>query len=142
MSRPAEVLVAILKHPRDLEIARQQHWYRIPIEQIAASFQKHGPPDWLAFYQTKAFGAEAYSIRYYARVLTIQTVNRVQLFPEESENAQKRYFKLELSPLQPLPQPIVSTRDRRVLFIFTTFNQLTTATELRQLYASHRPKPG
>lgn len=142
MSRLGEVLVAILKHPQDLDIARQQHWYRIPVEKIAASFQKHGPPDWLAFYQTKAFGNEAYSIRYYARVLAIQTVSRTQLFPDaDPENAQKRYYKLELSPLQPLPQPIVSPRDRRILFIPTTLQQLTTARELGELYASHRSHP-
>jgi hypothetical protein len=137
MSRSGEVLVAIMNHKRDLEIAREQHWYRIPVASVEKLLKNRWPPEWIAFYQTKIFGSEAYSINYYARVLTIRKVQRFELFPEELENnkSQKHYYKLELSPLQELPQPIVSHRHRRITFIPTTFVQLTTAIEINDLYA-------
>ena len=47
------VLVALLPHPRDLEIARVLGWYRIPL----ATAPKVIAVDWLAFYQPAAFGA-------------------------------------------------------------------------------------
>ncbi|MFN8441492.1 MAG: hypothetical protein U0175_12005 [Caldilineaceae bacterium] len=41
------------------------------------------PPQWLALYQTKIFGDEAFSIRYFAQVQSIRKVYRWQLFPDE-----------------------------------------------------------
>jgi hypothetical protein len=58
------VLVAIVKTPRDLDIARVLGWYRIPL----ATSPKTIRVDWLAFYQTSAFGDEKWSVRYIARV--------------------------------------------------------------------------
>ncbi|MGB0389756.1 MAG: hypothetical protein ACPGWR_33465 [Ardenticatenaceae bacterium] len=34
MSIRGEVLVAIMNEPRDLAIAREQHWYRIPVRSV------------------------------------------------------------------------------------------------------------
>lgn len=48
----ALVLVAILKEPRDIEIARMLGWYRIPLR----SAPKVVAVDYLAFYQTGALG--------------------------------------------------------------------------------------
>ncbi|WAL60111.1 hypothetical protein [Thermocoleostomius sinensis] len=136
MSKPGEVLVAIMNNQRDLEIAREQHWYRIPVASVKKSLQRRWPPEWIAFYQTKVFGSEAYSIQYYARVLIIHKVMRCELFPEEQKNrkSQNYYYKLELSPLQELPHPIVSYRRRRIIFIPTTLVKLTTASEINDLY--------
>jgi hypothetical protein len=136
MSNSGEVLVAILNNKRDFEIAREQHWYRIPVASVKKFLKQRWPPEWIAFYQTKIFGSEAYSIHYYARVLTIREVIRCELFPEERKNqkSQTYYYKLELSPLQELPQPIVSYRRRRIIFIPTTLVKLTTASEINDLY--------
>lgn len=133
--RQGEVLVAILNQPRDLEIAREQHWYRIPIQSVERFLKQYWEPDWLAFYQTKIFGDEAYKINYYTRVLAIQTVCRQDLFPDEprAEQSQKQYYKLKLAPLEPLPQPIINPRQRRITFIPTTLSQLMTATEVSDL---------
>ncbi|MBE9180416.1 hypothetical protein IQ268_17790 [Oculatella sp. LEGE 06141] len=136
MPQRDRVLVAILNNQPDLTIAREQHWYRIPVETIEKVFQKHGMPQWLAFYQTKVFGNEAYSINYMAQVLRITTVTRSDLFPHEPVNqkTQRQYYKLELSPLQSLARPIVSDRFRRVTFIPTTLERLQTATNLADLH--------
>ena len=46
------VLVAVMNDPRDLEIARLLGWYRIPLR----TAPKVVYVDYLAFYQTGAFG--------------------------------------------------------------------------------------
>jgi hypothetical protein len=55
---------------------REQHWYRIPVSSAKKWLGGNWPPQWLAFYQTKFFGSEAFSINYYARVLDIREVFR------------------------------------------------------------------
>jgi hypothetical protein len=139
MSRQGEVLVAILNNQRDLKIAREQHWYRIPVKSVEKFLKAQWSPEWLAFYQTKVFGSEAYAIHYYAHVSNIRKVYRWELFPEELPNqkSQNQYYKLELAPLEELPQPIVSHRRRRITFICTTLVALTTATEMSEL--NNRP---
>ena len=136
MLRPGEVLIAIMNNRRDLEIAREQHWYRIPVGSAKKYLRKRWEPEWLAFYQTKIFGSEAFSIGYYAQILCIQEVGRSELFPDEppNEKSHKRYYKLNLSPLQKLQQPIASQRRRRITFISTTWNKFVTATEINDLY--------
>ncbi len=136
MSFCGEVLIAILNNQADLEIARNQHWYRIPVDPVAKLKQRQcWQPKWLAFYQTKVFGAEAHTIRYYAEVTAICEAYRWELFPEEPRTAhsEKRYCKLELSPLEPLSKPITSKRLRRITFIPTTWEKLTLATEIGEL---------
>lgn len=136
MTYRGEVLVAVMNSPSDWAIAHSQHWYRIPIAQ-AETLKQQGcwSPQWLAFYQTKVFGAEAYAINYYARVNQICEVCRWELFPEQPRDAKstQRYCKLELSPLERLTQPIVSQRLRRVAFIATTWEQFQTATAIEAL---------
>ena len=120
MAKRGEVLVAIVNQTADLKIAREQHWYHIPVEQVEKLKQRgRWSPEWLAFYQTKIFGDEAYSIRYFARIHRISQVSRHELFPHEENNkkSRKKYFKLELLALEQLPQPIFSRRLRRIVFI-------------------------
>ena len=136
MSSRGEVLVAIINQHRDFLLASQQHWYRIPIDSQAKWLKKRWPPQWLAFYQTKIFGKEAYAIQHFAKVLGVQEVARWQLFPNEgySPKADKKYFQLLLEPLQRLPQPIFSRRRRRLIFIPTTWEKFRTAVEINDLY--------
>lgn len=129
-------LVGIINTRLDLEIARDRRWYRIPVEQTEKRLKKRWPPQWLAFYQPKAFGQEAYRVNYYARVENIRQVFRWELFPELPRDAksEQRYCKLELSPLQRLKEPILSRRWRRIVFISTTLQKLQSATEINDLY--------
>lgn len=136
MTRRGDVLVAVINSPLDLEIAQSQHWYRIPIAQAEKLKQQDcWAPQWLAFYQTKVFGTEGYAVNYYARVRQIHTVYRWELFPEQPRDAksEQRYCKLELSPLEKLPQPIVSQRLRRITFIATTWEQFRAASTIEAL---------
>jgi very-short-patch-repair endonuclease len=131
-----EVLVAIMNNPLDFVIARHQHWYRIPVHVVENRLKKRWPPQWLAFYQTKVFGDEAYAVNYYAHILHIREVFRWQLFPDQAhdERGQRRYYQLLLSPLQRLPQPIPSRRWRRIVFIPSTWQKFVNAVEINDLY--------
>jgi very-short-patch-repair endonuclease len=131
-----QVLVAILNDPRDLAIARDQHWYRIPVARVEKWLRRRWPPHWLAFYQTKVFGQEAFGIHYYAQVLEVREVFRWQLFPSHprDQDSLKRYCQLIVGPLQRLSRPVLSRRWRRIVFIQTTWDKLLNASEINDLY--------
>ena len=62
MGNRNEVLVAILNNPADFEVARDTHWYRVPVDSAHKWLKNRWPPKWLAFYQTKVFGTEAHAL--------------------------------------------------------------------------------
>jgi hypothetical protein len=127
----ARVLVCLLNKPRDLEIARWDHWYRIPV--------KHAPTDYLAdiiaFYLTSAFGDERWAIHEYAEVRGHELVKRIDLFPDQPDHlhANDLYYKMQLGPLQRLPRPIPSLKWRRIAFIQTTGDRFLNALEVSEL---------
>ncbi len=136
MSKHGEVLVAIVNDKRDFAIIRNQKWYRIPVSSVKKWLNERWPPQWIAFYQTKVFGNEAYSVSYYAQVLDIRIVRRSQLFPNDppDKKSNYRYYQLILSLLKKLPQPIFSRRWRRIVFIPTTWQKFINAIEINDLY--------
>jgi hypothetical protein len=131
-SRYATVLVAIMNHPRDLAIARDEHWYRIPVAKVP---ERGVNAPILAFYQTRAFGEEKWSINYYAHAPTWEVVQRIDLLPQEPEHrrANERYYKVHLSELHRLPHSIVSRKWRRITFIVTHWERLEVAHEISEL---------
>lgn len=131
-----EVLVAIMNNHRDLEIARTQRWYRIPVKSADRFIPKLEQMQYLAFYQTVAFKRDAYAVNYYAEIERISTAPRIELLPDEAghQNAETPYYKLEISPLQRLLQSIPSKRLRRVTFIRTTLAKFRMAQEINDLF--------
>src|SRR6266566_5025091 len=105
MSTEDSVLVAIMNNQRDFKLARDEHWYRIPVDKAHKWGKHHWPPRWLAFYQTQVFGDEAFSVRYFAHVHDVRRVQRRQLFLNETNDrkAEGWYYQLIISPLQTLP---------------------------------------
>jgi very-short-patch-repair endonuclease len=136
MTARDQVLVAILNDRLDFVVARDQHWYRIPQSSVFKWVQNRWPPCWLAFYQTKVFGAEAFAINYYAKVQNINLVPRWHLFPDGPRDArsQRLYYQLQIGPLHRLRQPLLSHRRRRIIFIPTTWQKFQNAKELNDLY--------
>ena len=131
------LLVAILNNKLDFEVARDKHWYRIPISSQRKWLARRWPPKWIAFYQTKVFGSEKYSIRYFARVQGIKRAFGYQLVPSRGQHTtkgQKLYYQLLLGKLQQLPMPIRSLKLRRVTFIPTTFRKFIEADEINDLF--------
>lgn len=132
----AHVLVAVVTRPRDLQLAREQHWYRIPLKHLPCQLAA----EYLAFYQTAAFGEERWAVRYYAPVLRYRLATRRELLPDEAGHprADERYYRLDLGPLHTLPLPVPAARLRRVTFISTSFGQLLRARDVRELW--HPPE--
>jgi hypothetical protein len=129
------VLVAIMNKRRDFELARDEGWYRVP--------RKHAPQSAteaavLAFYFTKAFDDEKWSIRWYAPVRGHELARRRDLFPGEPDHPRvdEVYYKLQLGPLMQLELPIYSLRWRRITFIETSWDRFTAAEEINDLYTS------
>ncbi len=128
----ARVLVVVMNNLRDFALARDAGWYRIPL----ARAPRLVAADYLAFYQTRVFGDEAWSVHHYAPVRGYRVVTRVELLPDEPNHprAKDRYYKVEIGPLQRLERPIPSRRLRRITFIPTTLSRLLKAQEINDLW--------
>lgn len=129
------VLVGVMPDPGDLSIAREQHWYRIPM--------KHAPQgihaEYIAFYLTQSFGPELrWAIHYYARRTGHELVRRIDLFPDQPDHPRARdmYYKLQLGPLREKHPPVVSTQWRRITFIQTTWDRFVSAAEMKDLLSA------
>lgn len=131
-----QVLVAIQNNRRDLDIAQEQHWYRIPVESANKWLRNRWPPEWIAFYQTKTFGSDAFAVNYYAQVTEIREVCRHDLFPDEAagQKSGRRYYQVFFDHLRRLQTPITSRRRRRIIFIPTTWRKFQDAFEINDLY--------
>ncbi len=125
------VLVAVLNNPRDLEIARLLGWYRIPLR----TAPKIVAVDYLAFYQTGAFGDEKWRIHYFAPVRGHELTTRAELLKTEPDHprAKEEYYKIQLGSLESLPHPILAESWRRITFLYTTGEYLLRAATLNEL---------
>lgn len=128
----ALILVAVVTEPRDLEIARLLGWYRIPL--------RHAPKvvsvDYLAFYQTGGFGkTHRWQIELIAPVRGHEMATRAELLRSEPDHprAKEEYYKIQLGPLQALPQPILAGNWRRLTFLYSTGELLSNAHSLSDL---------
>ena len=128
----ALILVAILPSQRDFDIARLFGWYRIPLK----SAPKVISVDYLAFYQTKAFGeAQRWQIAYVAEILGHELTQRKDLLRDEPNHprAHEEYFKLQIGPLQRLKDVIPAVTWKRITFFYTTGEQFKTARTVNDL---------
>jgi hypothetical protein len=128
----ALVLVAIITTPRDLEIARVLGWYRIPLRRAP----KVIAVDYLAFYQTAAFGsAERWKVNYVAEVKGHELTTRRQLLKDEPDHprAGEEYYKVVLGPLLGLEQPITAPTWKRLTFLYTTGAYVSQAKTVNDL---------
>jgi hypothetical protein len=127
------VLVGVMPHPADLEIAQNRHWYRVPVS--------HAPngifAEYIAFYMTGKFPeALRYQIRYYARRTGHELVRRRDLMPDQPGHprADNQYYKIQLGPVKTKEPPIISRRWRRITFIQTTWDRFVSAEEINDLF--------
>jgi hypothetical protein len=128
----ALILVAIMPARRDLEIARLLGWYRVPLK----SAPKVIDVDYLAFYQTAAFGeGHRWCIESIAEVRGHELTTRRELFRDDPTHprASEEYYKIQIGPVETLPQPVQAGRWRRMTFLYTTGAQLQTAGTISDL---------
>ncbi len=127
----ALILVAVMNNPRDLEIARLLGWYRIPLR----TAPKVVAVDYLAFYQTGAFGEDKWRIQHVAPVRGHELTTRLELLKDDKNHprAHEEYFKIQLGHLINLPRPIIATSWRRITFFYTTGEYLQHAQTVNDL---------
>src|SRR5438445_523547 len=125
-------LVAVLTNRPDFDRAKLEHWYRIPVQSAPDGVRN---VRWIAFYLTKAFGGEKWSVRYWANVRKITQVTRSVLLPAEKNHPRSKnlYYRLGLGPLQVRPEAIVSRRRRRIVFIPSIWEKFAAALEINDL---------
>jgi len=131
LSATSLILVAVMNQPRDLEIARLLGWYRIPLR----SAPKVVAVDYLAFYQTAAFGEDRWRIQYIAPVKGHEMTTRIELIQDEPDHphARQEYYKIQIGSLQPLEQPVLAESWRRITFFYTTGEHLLYAHTMSEL---------
>ena len=130
LTSAALVLVAVINDPRDLEIARILGWYRIPLR----SAPRVVAVDYLAFYQTAAFGGKP-QIEWVAPLMGHELTTRRELLREEPDHphANHEYYKMQLGPLEHLPFALPAGRWKRVTFFYTTGEYLLNASSVDDL---------
>ncbi len=127
----ADVLVSVLKDPRDLELLLTEKWYRIPYH-----FAPKRAFSTIAFYQPAVFKDQGKQIEYFATIQSCALYKRVELLPDQPDHprAQERYCKYSFSEIQQLAHPIRNIIPRRVSFGFTSLERLQSAADLLELY--------
>ena len=129
-----ELLVGVVSRKRDLAIARDEHWYRIPDESIRLL---HGdwPPRWLALFESRNLSGGG-AIRHYAEVTRIDVATRAELFPGEPAGAKtgRVYHRLSLGPMQTRKVPISLVRPRPIAFITSTWTKFVAAETINDLW--------
>lgn len=133
MANSSLMLIAIVNNKRDLHIAQTQHWYRIPVRSAPKNLEEMS---YIAFYQTKAFGKQKWSVSYWAEIKKISAVTRSELLPLEDDHprADELYYKVEIGELNRMEKPITSRRGRRIVFIPTTLEKFRKAKEINDLF--------
>ncbi|MCS6908865.1 MAG: hypothetical protein RML93_13445 [Anaerolineales bacterium] len=136
----ALILVAILKSPRDLEIARVLGWYRIPMR----SAPKVIPVDYLALYQTAAFGKAKWRIEYIAEIRGVELTTRGELLQNELDHpyANQEYYKVQLGPLVSLENPLPVGRWKRITFFYTLGEYFLRAKSVDDLILAEGDRAG
>lgn len=137
MKRNAEkdIVIGVLKHGRDLQIAVHDNWYRIPVKS-APTIVRDNKIKYLALYQGKRFKDSPSQIQWYGEVKKISVHKRIELLPEENynPNANENYYKIELAEMTKLQEPIRAIRPRRINFIVTAFDRFIKAQELNEVF--------
>lgn len=132
MLKPTDLLlVCLLPSPRDLEIARLLGWYRIPLR----TAPKVVAVDYLAFYQTSAFGARGGRIEYIAEVRGHELTTRAELLKDEPNHlrAKEEYYKIQIGGLEKLKEPVSAGKWKRITFLYSTGEYLLKAKTLHDL---------
>jgi hypothetical protein len=130
--KTALILVVVLPSQRDFEIARVLGWYRLPLRNAPKVIDV----DYLAFYQTAAFGEpERWRIHYVAEVRGHELTTRGELLRDELDHprAREEYYKIQIGALKALHAPILADRWRRLTFLYTTGEYLLKAKTLHDL---------
>jgi hypothetical protein len=127
------VLVGVINRRRDFELARREHWYRIPRDRAPRSIDA----EYIAFYFSRSFKEQNGGIHYYAQRKGHELVRRRDLLPDESDHrrAEGLYYKIQLGEIQEKRPPILNPTARPIAFVFTTWDRFVNARTIADLYS-------
>jgi hypothetical protein len=135
MNPEDRVLVGVINRKRDLNYARDQHWYRIPQKRMPLGVYT----DYLAFFLSgKVFKEQSGGIHYYAPVKGLELAYRRDLLPDEAKHARadEVYYRVALGDLEVKSPPVVNTNKRVIHFIRTTWDRFVHARHIADLYSN------
>lgn len=140
--RTAIVMIGPVRGPEHLALIHGLGFYHVPVSAIAAS---RTAVAFVAFYEPASrFRGRTGVIREYAAVVRVSRVPRRDLpgltWPGRG-NQDTPYYRFDLGPLRPLPQPIANPERLRVVFRFPDAERFRRATTIRELgrEAPHAP---
>lgn len=126
------VLVGVVKRQKDFEIARREHWYRIPQGQLPRGLNA----EYLAlFLSGRTFRDGGGSIAYFARITGLELARRGDLLPDENKRAGDIYYKVQFRHLLAKDPPIRNLPARSISFIRTTWDRFLRAETVADLYS-------
>ncbi len=125
------VLVGVVKRAKDFEIARRNHWYRIPEGQLPRGLNA----EYIAlFLSGRSFEDWGGSVAFFARITGLELARRRDLLPDETRRADEVYYKLQFRDLVQKDPPIRNQPARPISFIRTTWDRFISAEFVSDLY--------
>lgn len=126
------VLIGVVKRKKDYQIARQEHWYRIPQQRMPQGVNA----EYIAFFLSRrSFRERGGAIACFARITGIELVRRADLLPGETRRGQELYYKVQFRQLVDKDPPISNDSRRAFSFIRTTWDRFVAATTIPDLYS-------
>ncbi len=131
------ILIGVVNSLEDQFRVLNGIWYRIPVEKAPPELIG-GNIAWLVPYWTQALRTKPLEAVLTHRIPVLDTieVSRLELFPDEAENAKSksRYFKLSLGQPEILKSPIANSPGyKRLVFATTNLYKLTNASTLAEV---------
>jgi hypothetical protein len=129
-----QVLIGAITRKKDLLLAQEQHWYRIPQQRM-----KRGVlAKYLAFFLNRRLAPGEHSgIYYFAERDGVELAYRRDLLPDEAGHARadEVYYRVALKDFQAKQPPILNPTNRSFAFIHTTWDRFLKAREIKDLYS-------
>lgn len=129
------VLVGAITRKKDLKLARDQGWYRIPQARAPRGIDT----EYLAFFLSgRVAGQPGGGIYYFAERAGIELAYRRDLLPDEADHprAGEVYYQMQLRNWQEKTPPVLNPTRRTVAFIYTTWDRFLQAAEIPDLYSA------
>ena len=127
------VLIGVINRRVDFEMARDQGWYRIPVDRAP----KYLDTEYVAFYFSRNFKEKNGGVHYFARRTGQELVRRRDILPAEPGHprANNLYYRISLGKMQEKRPPILNPTSRPIAFVFTTWDRFVTARTIADLYS-------
>ncbi|MAS33240.1 MAG: hypothetical protein CL610_04495 [Anaerolineaceae bacterium] len=129
------VLVGVITRKKDLKLAHDHGWYRVPQSKMPRGVHA----EYVAFFlSSRVAGKPDSGIYYYARRDGVELAYRRDLLPDEANHprADEVYYQVQLADWREKVPPILNPTRRTVAFIYTTWDRFVHAREIKDLYSA------